>query len=438
MAGNDKNCVGGEEVGGRMKKGPWTSAEDSILMDFVNKHGEGNWNAVQKHSGLSRCGKSCRLRWANHLRPNLKKGAFIPEEERTIVELHAKLGNRWARMAAQLPGRTDNEIKNYWNTRIKRRQRAGLPLYPPDITPSDPHQQTHQTPTQPVASGSPFDHTPHTSRTETSSISFDGLNSVVKGCNPLFSFSEISVGSVPNNPVRSFKSFRDGSFVPTPPVSRFDDVKSTQPCFKRLPTYTQAATWNPFAVQGFPYDLDFSNSRTMSALGGNLTGSHAIVNDIFSASRPSPGLKLELPSSQFAESVSITGLSSPDPNINNSFAIYPMTSHLPNPTDWYLLSKSSGLLEDQLHDIQMRSGAKHLSSFRSSSSSSDLPVISSGNNGCLVDSFYPCQIKPKLGDNSDPTSPFDGGTSSVFSDNTPPWSASAWDESSSAQSTIGF
>ncbi|CAK9217011.1 unnamed protein product [Sphagnum troendelagicum] len=120
--------------GVNLKKGPWTSAEDAILVSYVSKHGEGNWNAVQKHSGLFRCGKSCRLRWANHLRPNLKKGAFSPDEERTILDLHSKFGNKWARMAAQLPGRTDNEIKNYWNTRIKRRLRAGLPAYPLDMT----------------------------------------------------------------------------------------------------------------------------------------------------------------------------------------------------------------------------------------------------------------------------------------------------------------
>lgn len=90
------------EGGVHLKKGPWTSAEDAILVDYVNKHGEGNWNAVQKHSGLSRCGKSCRLRWANHLRPDLKKGAFTPEEEQHIIELHAKLGNKWARMAAEV------------------------------------------------------------------------------------------------------------------------------------------------------------------------------------------------------------------------------------------------------------------------------------------------------------------------------------------------
>ncbi|KAH0709909.1 hypothetical protein KY290_011264 [Solanum tuberosum] len=144
------NGGGGGGLGARqLKKGPWTTTEDAILMEYVKKHGEGNWNAVQRNSGLMRCGKSCRLRWANHLRPHLKKGAFSLEEERLIVELHAKLGNKWARMAAQLPGRTDNEIKNYWNTRLKRRQRAGLPIYPQDIQPQnyqqDQNQQQHST-----------------------------------------------------------------------------------------------------------------------------------------------------------------------------------------------------------------------------------------------------------------------------------------------------
>ncbi|KAJ0267079.1 Transcription factor MYB120 [Hirschfeldia incana] len=132
-----------------LKKGPWTAAEDEILAVYVRENGEGNWNAVQKNTGLARCGKSCRLRWANHLRPNLRKGSFTADEERLIIQLHAQLGNKWARMAAQLPGRTDNEIKNYWNTRLKRLQRQGLPLYPPDIIPNHqlhphPHHHHHQ------------------------------------------------------------------------------------------------------------------------------------------------------------------------------------------------------------------------------------------------------------------------------------------------------
>nr|AAG28526.1 anther-specific myb-related protein 1 [Nicotiana tabacum] len=143
-----------------LKKGPWTATEDAILMEYVKKNGEGNWNAVQRNSGLMRCGKSCRLRWANHLRPNLKKGAFSLEEERIIVELHAKLGNKWARMAAQMPGRTDNEIKNYWNTRLKRRQRAGLPIYPQDIQ-LQLNQQENQL--QHSTIPSPFDNNPQNS-----------------------------------------------------------------------------------------------------------------------------------------------------------------------------------------------------------------------------------------------------------------------------------
>ncbi|CAE6025313.1 unnamed protein product [Arabidopsis arenosa] len=103
MDGGGETTATATMEGRGLKKGPWTTTEDAILTEYVRKHGEGNWNAVQKNS------------------------------EKIIIELHAKLGNKWARMASQLPGRTDNEIKNYWNTRMKRRQRAGLPLYPHEI-----------------------------------------------------------------------------------------------------------------------------------------------------------------------------------------------------------------------------------------------------------------------------------------------------------------
>ncbi|CAA0396627.1 unnamed protein product [Arabidopsis thaliana] len=139
-----------------LKKGPWTVAEDETLAAYVREYGEGNWNSVQKKTWLARCGKSCRLRWANHLRPNLRKGSFTPEEERLIIQLHSQLGNKWARMAAQLPGRTDNEIKNYWNTRLKRFQRQGLPLYPPEYSQNNHQQQMYpQQPSSPLPSQTP-------------------------------------------------------------------------------------------------------------------------------------------------------------------------------------------------------------------------------------------------------------------------------------------
>ncbi|GKA83941.1 transcription factor MYB41-like protein [Tanacetum coccineum] len=104
-----------------LKKGPWTEDEDQKLIQYVHTHGPGNWRTLPKNAGLQRCGKSCRLRWTNYLRPDIKRGRFSFEEEETIIQLHSVLGNKWSAIAARLPGRTDNEIKNYWNTHIRRR-----------------------------------------------------------------------------------------------------------------------------------------------------------------------------------------------------------------------------------------------------------------------------------------------------------------------------
>ncbi|KAI3817370.1 hypothetical protein L1987_11160 [Smallanthus sonchifolius] len=104
-----------------LKKGPWTPEEDRKLLSYVQQFGHGSWRSLPSKAGLKRCGKSCRLRWTNYLRPDIKRGKFSLEEERTIIQLHALLGNRWSTIAAHLPRRTDNEIKNYWNSHIKKR-----------------------------------------------------------------------------------------------------------------------------------------------------------------------------------------------------------------------------------------------------------------------------------------------------------------------------
>ena len=85
-----------------LKKGPWTAAEDDILAAYVRRHGTGNWNVVQKNTGLARCGKSCRFRWTNYLRPDLRRGAFSNEEQCKVIELHALMGNKWAKMAQEV------------------------------------------------------------------------------------------------------------------------------------------------------------------------------------------------------------------------------------------------------------------------------------------------------------------------------------------------
>ncbi|XP_047084476.1 myb-related protein 306-like [Lolium rigidum] len=104
-----------------VKKGPWTPEEDIILVSYVQDHGPGNWRAVPAKTGLMRCSKSCRLRWTNYLRPGIRRGNFSDREEKLIVHLQALLGNRWAAIASYLPERTDNDIKNYWNTHLKKK-----------------------------------------------------------------------------------------------------------------------------------------------------------------------------------------------------------------------------------------------------------------------------------------------------------------------------
>ncbi|CAB4315849.1 unnamed protein product [Prunus armeniaca] len=133
-----------------LKKGPWTPEEDETLISYIRQHGHSNWRALPKQAGLSRCGKSCRLRWFNYLRPDIKRGNFSKEEEETILELHKLLGNRslgsvtdtqamkwtsyiWSAIASRLPGRTDNEIKNFWHSHLKKRveQESQVPAAAP-------------------------------------------------------------------------------------------------------------------------------------------------------------------------------------------------------------------------------------------------------------------------------------------------------------------
>ncbi|XWS44298.1 hypothetical protein CRYUN_Cryun15aG0033000 [Craigia yunnanensis] len=104
-----------------VKKGPWTPEEDIILVSYIQEHGPGNWRAVPTNTGLLRCSKSCRLRWTNYLRPGIKRGSFTEHEEKMIIHLQSLLGNRWAAIASYIPQRTDNDIKNYWNTHLKKK-----------------------------------------------------------------------------------------------------------------------------------------------------------------------------------------------------------------------------------------------------------------------------------------------------------------------------
>ncbi|KAM3253243.1 MYB-like transcription factor EOBI [Capsicum annuum] len=149
----DKRTCNSQDV--EVRKGPWTMEEDLILINYIANHGEGVWNSLARSAGLKRTGKSCRLRWLNYLRPDVRRGNITPEEQLLIMELHAKWGNRWSKIAKHLPGRTDNEIKNYWRTRIQKhiKQAENMNRLSSDI--SDQHNNDQQASTSQASIGPP-------------------------------------------------------------------------------------------------------------------------------------------------------------------------------------------------------------------------------------------------------------------------------------------
>nr|WJZ68975.1 MYBSG6-3 [Gorteria diffusa] len=124
-----KRMIPGSNTCSSLRKRAWTAQEDRLLKNCIEKYGEGKWHLVPLKAGLNRCRKSCRLRWLNYLSPNIKRGDFHEDEVDLMLRLHKLLGNRWSLIAGRIPGRTGNDVKNYWNTHIRSRstQQKGKP-----------------------------------------------------------------------------------------------------------------------------------------------------------------------------------------------------------------------------------------------------------------------------------------------------------------------
>ncbi|TKW40404.1 hypothetical protein SEVIR_1G244400v4 [Setaria viridis] len=174
-----------------LKRGPWTPEEDRILVAHIERHGHSNWRALPKQAGLLRCGKSCRLRWINYLRPDIKRGNFTREEEDAIIHLHTVLGNRWSAIAARLPGRTDNEIKNVWHTYLKKR------LEPKPATQQAPRRKSKKQQQQQPAE----------------IVMLDGPGSTVPVSSPEQSLSTSTTSSTDYSAASSVENNADSSFT---------------------------------------------------------------------------------------------------------------------------------------------------------------------------------------------------------------------------------
>ncbi|XP_010251229.1 PREDICTED: myb-related protein 340-like [Nelumbo nucifera] len=172
-----------------VRKGPWTMEEDLILMNYIGNHGEGEWNSLARSAGLKRTGKSCRLRWLNYLKPDVRRGNITAEEQLLIMELHARWGNRWSKIAKHLPGRTDNEIKNYWRTKIRKHIKEAE---------NNPSQSSEINPEQ----------------TTSSQVSSDA--NAVEPCSPTYTgnLQEAWMGALPTESNDSFWSVEDLWYMP--------------------------------------------------------------------------------------------------------------------------------------------------------------------------------------------------------------------------------
>nr|TKR99752.1 transcription factor RAX2-like [Populus alba] len=213
-----------------VKRGPWSPEEDATLKSYLETHGTGGYYSYfptsfqvcmeQLFLGLKRCGKSCRLRWLNYLRPDIKHGGFTEEEDNIICTLYSQMGSRWSLIAAQLPGRTDNDVKNYWNTKLKKKILAGKISLTIKNNPINPPANVANIPAIPCST-SPILYVPK-AETE-SSVTFSDHYSLTQISGTLPALSAIGYEPVINSTAQNLSpnQFQFSSFPGVTDMSEF-------------------------------------------------------------------------------------------------------------------------------------------------------------------------------------------------------------------------
>nr|QSD99766.1 MYB family transcription factor [Melilotus albus] len=241
-----------------MRKGTWTAEEDRKLIAYVTRYGCWNWRQLPKFAGLSRCGKSCRLRWLNYLRPNIKRGNFTQEEE------------EWSTIAAELPGRTDNEVKNYWHTSLKKRAKDTNEetkstktniifesTQERDITPLANYKISDITgPLSPLSSSSKFSSTNYSDHSSTALDDFGFLDSFIESVDESFWLDDLSYkpgGTVQDN------TTNNDAFLVSPNNTSNESLVLNNDFGSYLNGCTES-TVDSFWTQ--PYEADMSHVRS--------------------------------------------------------------------------------------------------------------------------------------------------------------------------------
>ncbi|XP_021818257.1 myb-related protein 330-like [Prunus avium] len=262
-------CCGKQKV----KRGLWSPEEDEKLIKHITTRGHGSWSSVPKHAGLQRCGKSCRLRWINYLRPELKRGSFTPEEEQIIIDVHRILGNRWAQIAKHLPGRTDNEVKNFWNSCIKKK------LISQGLDPKTHNLiSSHQRASNKIGGSSRSQ--PHDQQ-KPISVNFTTVNSQMKNCS-----AELNSSS--SSPIVTLYNAQQPPMVETmatPPTHQYHDDQNPNAAWTSVkdPTFHEPSTESTVNISS----SSSSSSMNLSVFGllGNSTCLYAAGAQPFEAPR---------------------------------------------------------------------------------------------------------------------------------------------------------